>query len=46
MKFAKYDTKSIFKDIQRVELGESVKITKILRKFLIFVFFLKKHTFF
>ena len=33
MIFARYDLKSIYKDIQRVELGETVNFKKILRKF-------------
>ena len=28
MIFARYDLKSIYKDIQRVELGETVKLKK------------------
>ena len=47
MIFAKYDIKSIFKDNQRMELGETVKkFFKILQKLRIFVFFLKKKSFF
>ena len=44
MIFAKYDVKSIFKDIQRVELGETVKIN--ITKIVYFcVFFSKKISF-
>ena len=32
MIFTKYDIKSIFKDIQRMELGETVKFKKKLQK--------------
>ena len=43
MIFAKYDVKSIFKDIQRMELGETVKIN--ITKILYFFFFSKKISF-
>ena len=39
MIFAKYVIKSTCKNIQRMELGETVNIFKILQKLQIFVFF-------
>ena len=45
MIFAKYDIKPIFKDIQRMELGETVEFLKILQKIANFCVFSKKNRF-
>ena len=45
MIFAKYDMESIFKDIQRMELGETVKFLKILQKLQFLLFFSKEIVF-
>ena len=42
MIFARYDLKSIYKDIQRVELGEIVKFKKNYENSEYLCFFLKK----
>ena len=42
MIFARYDLKSIYKDIQRVELGETVKLKKYYENSEFLCFFQKK----
>ena len=42
MVFARYDLKSIYKDIQRVELGETVKFKKYYENSEFLCFFSKK----
>ena len=45
MIFAKYDIKSIFKDIQKMELGETVKLKKYYQNCEFLFFFIKKIVF-